>query len=455
MTTSIVSAPTGQLPVPVSRGTALVPLGPDLRRQKRLAFGAITTFVVVFAAWGIMAPLNSAAVAPGLLQADGGGRRTVQHLEGGIIRQFLVKEGQLVKAGQPLVQLDTTQSDARDSAVRTAYMTLLAQDARLTAERLGAPRISYPVELVTESRDPSVKAIIAASDSVFATRRRGVVEQAAILHQRQSQAAAEIATNRAQLVALGEQERSLAAEAKSVASLVDEGLERYSRLSALQRQQAAALGQRSQYSGNVARLQGSVAESRAQITYLQGQLANDAAQQQREVQMNLVDLREKLKVSNDIQRRQQISAPVAGYVENLRLITPGGVLAPGSALLDIVPTGGPVMVAARLKATDIDVVHKGLKAEVRLTAYKARRVPPLIGTVREVSADVTVDEKAGSLYYKVKIELDRSELEKLHKDVHLVSGMPAEVFIDTGSRSLFQFFLQPLLDSFYRAFRES
>jgi HlyD family secretion protein len=454
MSTSIVSASTGQQLVPVTRGGALVPAGPDLRRQKRLASTAILGFVAIFAVWGVYAPLNSAAVASGMLQADGGGRRTVQHLEGGIISKFLVKEGQLVKAGQPLILLDTTQTEARDSSVRNAYLTLLAQDARLTAERLGAPTIAYPAELTAQAGDPEVKTILAASNSVFLTRRRGVVEQSAIFRQRQTQAAAEIATNRAQLVALGEQERSLAAEASSVSSLVDEGLERYSRLSQLQRQQAVTAGQRSQYTGNVARLQGSVAESHAQIAYLQGQLANDAAQQQREVQMNLVDLREKLKVSEDIQRRQQITAPVAGYVENLRLITPGGVLSPGSPLLDIVPSDGNVLVAARIKAADIDVVHKGLKAEVRLTAYKARVVPVLMGTVTEVANDVTVDEDAHQIFYKIKVALDPNELKKL-KDVHLVSGMPAEVFVDTGSRSLLQYLVQPLIDSFHRAFRET
>ncbi len=454
MTRAITGASTGQLPVPVPQGGPLALPRPDVRRQKRLAYGALAAFVAVFALWGAVAPLNSAAVASGVLEADGGGRRTVQHLEGGIIARFLVHEGQLVQAGQPLIQLDTTQSDARDSAVRIAYMTLLAQDARLTAERLGAATIAYPPELLSQASDPAVGSIIAASNSVFATRRRGVVEQAAILRQRQTQAFAEIASNRAQMTALGDQERLLADEAGSVASLVDEGLERYSRLQTLQRQQAVAAGQRSQFAGNVARLQGSLAENRAQITYLQGQLANDAAAQQREVQMNLVDLREKLKVSSDIQRRQQIAAPVAGTVENLRLITPGAVLSPGQPLLDIVPTGGKVLVAARLRATDIDVVHKGLEAEVRLMPYKTRVVPLLRGTVREVSTDATFDEQSRSLYYKVKIELDRGELDKLH-GVHLISGMPAEVFIDTGARSLFQYIIQPLQDSFRRAFRES
>lgn len=454
MTANVIDPKVGWLPVPVPRGTTLPALRPEVGGLKRQAYLAISGFIAVFALWAALAPLNSAAIASGVLEADGGGRRTVQHLEGGIISRFLVREGQLVDAGEPLVQLDPTQTAARDNAVRTAYFTLLAQDARLTAERLGAREVSYPSELLASRGDPAVAKILAASDSAFATRRRGLVEQAEILKKRQQQALAEIASNQAQLVSIADQSRSLGAELRSVSSLVDEGLERYSRLHALERQQAASTQQNSQLTGNIARLQGTLGENAAQIAFLQGQVANEAAAQQTQVQMNIVDLREKLAVSSDIQRRQEILAPVKGYVENLRLITPGAVLTPGQPLLDIVPAGGMVLVSARLKASDIDVIHKGLRADVRLTPYKARVVPLLRGTVREVSADATFEEETRSLYYKVKIEIDKSELKQLH-GVRLVSGMPAEVFIDTGSRSLFQYFIQPLSDSFRRAFRES
>ncbi|MFA9200221.1 MAG: HlyD family type I secretion periplasmic adaptor subunit [Cypionkella sp.] len=427
---------------------------PDVRKSFRVAHLATGFFLATFILWGFAAPLNSAAVAPGLLEASGGGRRTVQHLEGGIVSKFLVREGQRVKAGQPLAQLDTTQSDARDAAVRTAYYTLLAQDARLTAERLGSARVAYPASMTALRADPEIAAIIAASESVFATRQRALAEQTQIVRQRLQQATAEIASNQSQLEALAGQERSLKGEVASVSGLVKEGLERYSRLQALERQAAAAQGQRSALLGNIARLRATLAENEAQIVYLRGQRATEAAAEQREVQMNIVELREKLRVNSDIKLRQQITAPVSGTVANLRLITPGAVLSSGEPLLDIVPSDMKIMVAARLKANDIDVVHVGLPAEVRLTAYKARIVPMLSATVREVAADATYEQETGSLYYKVKLEISDKELRKLD-DVRLISGMPAEVFIDTGSRSLFQYFVQPVIDSFRRAFRES
>ncbi|MGB5077932.1 MAG: HlyD family type I secretion periplasmic adaptor subunit, partial [Sphingorhabdus sp.] len=399
-------------------------------------------------------PLNSAAIAPGTLEAAGGGRRTVQHLEGGIVSNFLVTEGQKVRAGDPLVQLDPTQNDARDTAIRSTYYGLLAQDARLTAELQGLDAIRYPSELMAVAANPEVKAIMAASDAMFAARKRGLSEQTAILSTRIGQAGAEMRSSSAQLEALGDQAKLLEDEEMGVSALVEEGLERKSRLLSLQRQKAQNEGQFGQLTNNLDRLRGTVSETRAQMTLLQRERAIEAATQQRDVQMKIAEAREQLKVSGDIRNRQQILAPVGGTVVNLRLITPGGVIGPGQPLLDIVPSHEKIVVTARLNANDIDMVHPGLKAEVRVTPYKSRVMPNLHGIVREVSADATFDEAAQQQYYKVIVEIEPGEM-KHFPDVRLVSGMPAEVFIDLGSSSLFRYLLQPMIDSFHRAFRES
>jgi HlyD family secretion protein len=427
---------------------------PKVKSTLRFALISILLFLAIFAFWSWSAPLNSAAIAPGVLEAAGGGRRTVQHLEGGIVRQFLVTDGQEVRAGDPLVLLDTVQSDARDAAVRSTFYGLLAQDARLTAERRGLRAISYPTELLAAADRPEVKAIIAASDAVFATRLRGLSEQTSILTQRLGQASAEIRGSGAQLSALGDQTKLLEDEEYGVSTLVEEGLERKSRLLALQRQKATNEGQQGQLTNNLDRLRDTMGETRAQMISLRGQMAMDAATQQRDVQMQIAEAREKMKVSSDIRGRQQILAPITGRVTNLRLITPGGVIGAGQPVLDIVPSDEKIVVTARLKANDIDVVHPGLKADVKLTPYKARVMPNLHGVVREVSADATFDEDSRQLYYKVVIEIRPNEL-KHFPDVRLMSGMPTEVFIDLGSNSLLQFLLQPMIDSFNRAFRES
>lgn len=429
------------------------PKGPQVGKTLRFAYIALAAFVIIFGLWAFLAPLNSAAIASGILRADGGGRKTVQHLEGGIIRRLLVKEGQHVVAGQPLVLLDDTQSKARDAALETTYYALLAQDARLTAERNGADRVTYPKELTAHASEPEVRSVIAASDAVFRTRARAVRDQLSILNQRLGQASAEMSSTESQAAALNDQSRLLEEEVQGVRKLVDEGLERKSRLLALQRQQAQASGQQGQLTGNLARIRDSMGETSAQMTFLRGQQATETAAQQREVQVSLAEARERLAVSRDIRQRQEIVAPVDGTVMNLRLITAGAVVGAGQPLLDIIPSNEKIIVSARLKAQDIDVVHQGLKAEIKLTPYKARVLPLLHGVVRTVSPDATLDEATNATYYKAEIEIDAKEISKL-KNVRLISGMPAEVFINLGSRSLLQYLVQPLLDSFNRAFRE-
>ncbi len=427
---------------------------PRVKGSLRLAFIAIAAFLAIFTLWSWAAPLNSAAIAPGILEAAGGGRRTVQHLEGGIVSKFLVVEGQKVRAGDILVQLDTTQNDARDAAVRSALYGLLAQDARLTAERQGLRSVSYPAELLAVADKPEIQAIIAASNTLFAARRRGLSEQTTVLRERLGQSQAEIRSANAQLAAIGDQAKLLDDEEMGVSMLVEEGLERKSRLLSLQRQKSAAEGQHGQLTNNLDRIRKTMDEMNAQMAFLRGQTVTDAATQQRDVQMQIAEAREKLNVSDDIRKREQIVAPVDGRVANLRLITPGGVIGAGQPILDIVPSNENIVVAARLNANDIDMVHPGLRAEVKLTPFKARVLPGLNGIVREVSADATFDEEAKLLYYKVKIEIPPEEL-KHFPEVELTSGMPTEVFIDLGSTSLMQYLLQPMIDSFHRAFRES
>jgi HlyD family secretion protein len=427
---------------------------PKVKGSLRMAVIAIGLFVLAFAIWSWAAPLNSAAIASGYLEAAGGGRRVVQHLEGGIVRRFLVTEGQQVRAGDPLVQLDATQSDASDAALQSALYGLLAQDARLDAERLGLGAVRYPAELLAAGNDPEVKEIIAASNAEFASRRRGLSEQAQVLTQRVGQSSAEIRSSDAQIAALADQAKLLDDEEMGVNMLVDEGLERKSRLLALQRQKAYVVGEHGKLTNNLDRLRDTIGETRAQMVSMRGQVALEAATQQREVQLRIAEAREKLKISSDIRNRQQIVAPIDGRVANLRLITPGGVVGAGQPILDIVPSSEKIVVSARLRPNDIDMVHSGLQAEIKLTPYKARVIPNLLGTVKEVSPDAIFDKDSQQIYYKVIVEISPEQL-KRYPDVRLMSGMPAEVFIDLGSSSMLHMFFQPIIDSFNRSFRES
>lgn len=419
----------------------------------RVGYVALALFLAAFTLWAALAPLQSAAIASGLLRAEGGGRRVVQHLEGGILRRLLVQEGSQVRAGQVLAELDDTASAAQNAALQADYDTLLAQDARLTATRTGSGVVAYPQELLARRADPRVAEILRTSDRLFDAERQSMRDQVAILVERASQGRADLSSTAPQLEALGDQQRSLDEEIGSVQALVNENLERRSRLLTLQRQDADLAAQRSRLVSTADKMHDVIGETRAQMAFVRGQRLTEAATQQREVQASLAEAREKLSVSRDITQRRLIRAPVTGTVTNLRLVTPGGVLGAGEPLLDVVPSDVETVVVARVKATDIDVVQPGLEAQVRLTPYKTRAIPMLRGTVRKVSADAIADEKSGTLYYEAEIVLRREDLRQV-QSIRLVSGMPAEVFIQLGSRSLMQYLLQPLADSFRRAFRE-
>lgn len=425
----------------------------EIHSYVRLGRIGIGVLVLIFVIWACLVPLQSAAVAVGVLRAEGGGRKVVQHLEGGIIRRLLVSEGSKVKAGQVLVELDDTQSSAQLAAAQSDYDALLAQDARLTAERSGAARVTYPDELLARRSDPSVQAVLKASDAMFIAGSRALGQQAAVVRQRVRANQAELGATGPQAAALRKQSESLAKEIAAVETLVNERLDRRGHLLQLQRQQADLESQQSQISASAQRLSSSVSEMQAQIGLLSAQRFNDAATQQRDVQTSLALAREKLRAARDIFNRRRVVAPVDGTVVNLRLVTPGGVLPAGQPLLDIVPDHERIVVIARLKANDVDVVQPGLLAEVRLMPYKTRSVPTLLGKVLDVAADVTIDDRSGAPYYETEIALDRQALDKL-KGVKLLSGMPTEVYIQLGQRTLMQYLLQPLHDSFNRAFRE-
>lgn len=443
----------GRMPTPALPDFTQVEARRPVRKIVMVGYGALAIFAACFLLWAALAPLHSAAIATGLLRAEGGGRRTVQHLEGGILSRLWVQEGSVVRRGQIVAALDSTVSAARTAALQVDYDTLLAQNARLTAIRTGAGTVAYPTELLDRRSDPRVDEIIKASDRLFGAERRSMADQMTILSRRAGQGQADLRGTDPQLSALADQQRSLDEEIAGVQTLVSENLERRSRLLTLQRQKADLQAQRSRLLSGADRVTSVIGEMRAQMAFVQGQRLTDAATQQREVQAKLAEAREKLSVTHDVGRRLLIRAPIDGTVTNLRLVTSGGVLGAGEPLLDIVPNRIETVVVARVKASDIDVVQPGLEAEVRLTPYKTRSVPMLRGTVRKVSADAIVDEKAQTLYYEAEITLRRDDLAKL-KGVRLLSGMPAEVYIQLGARSLGQYFLQPMTDSFRRAFRE-
>jgi len=443
---SVLRLPFGQGATPAPAGTL------DDRRPILAGLAVIGLFIGGFGGWATLAPLSSAAVAPGAVRVDGH-RKTVQHMEGGIIRELAVREGDYVTKGQLLLRIDDTQAAAALTALHGQYDALQAQAARLVAERDGLPAIAFPADLADRCREPSTHMICAGQERIFDDRKRSLAGEIDILRQRIDQLRAEIDGRAAQSAAFEKQIALVAEQTKGVAPLVKMNLLPKPRLLALQQQAASLEGNRGEQQAEVAKNEQSIGETRLQIADLVNKQQTDISNALRDTQDKIADIEEKIRAAADVQHRTDVVAPQSGKVVNLRFFTPGGVVKPGDPILDIVPQNDALIIDAQIRPLDIAAVHPGLKAEVRLTAFKQRRMPIVNGTVTYVSADSLADARTGQAYYAAHVEIDPKELARL-RDVKLYPGMPAEVFVITGERTFLQYLADPLRESFARAFRE-
>ncbi|MBM1174717.1 HlyD family type I secretion periplasmic adaptor subunit [Microvirga arabica] len=428
------------------------PNHPRLGGPLLLGIVGIGIFFGGFGAWAALAPLSSAASASGQVRVESY-RKTVQHLEGGIIREILVKDGDFVAEGDVIARLDHIQAAATANLFQRQRDALKALEARLVAERDGQSTIAFAPELEAQRSDPEVAEILNGQETIFASRRTNIQGQVEVLEQRMSQQRAEIGAYQAQVTSARDQIRLINEELKIVRDLVGRGLEKLPRRLSLERALAQLEGAKGQQLGLIARTEQAIGEAKLQIASLRNAQANEVAAEIRDAQTKLGELEERVRAAADIQSRTTITAPAAGRIVNLRHFTPGGVLKGGEPLLDLVPSADKLVIEARVSPLDIDTVHAGLDAEVKLLAFKQRRLPVLNGKVTLVSADALMDERTGQAFYTAQIELAGDDLIRL-RDVQLYPGMPSEVLVLTGQRTPMEYFLDPIRDSFRKAFRE-
>jgi HlyD family secretion protein len=417
-----------------------------------VGLGAVLMFAAIFGVWGTVAPLASAAIAPGAIKAEGS-RRTVQHLEGGIVRELLARDGDRVQAGQVIARLDDVASLAQHVALRSQRIAVMAQQARLMAEHAGAREIAWPEDIRREREDPRVADAAAAQTALFISRRTAIDSQLKVLSERVEQLNATITSARSQIKSHDEQLELLRSEIAIVGEVVRLGLEKKARLLGLQRQEASLVGNRGDLEAQIARSTASIAENRAQMDTVRSQHAKEISNELADVRQKLIEAQEKERQAADIAVRRDIVAPVSGTVLNSRYFTVGGVVKPGDPVMDIVPVEDRLVAEVQVAPGDIDMVHPGLQAQVRLPAFKQRLVPFLTGKVVFVSADAVVDEKAQRSFYRAHVAISESELARLN-NVQLTPGMPVEALILVGERTFAEYIMQPLVDSFVRAFRE-
>lgn len=422
------------------------------RGPRLLGYGALLLLTAGFGGWSAMAPLAGTAIAPGVVSPDGH-RKTIQHLEGGIIRGIHVREGDFVLAGTTLATLEDIQARARYEEIRERYTHVLAIEARLNAEAIDAPGIDFPSELAALGSGGAERAM-AGQEALLRSRRATLEGKERILGQRMKQLEEEITGLHQMIAAQDAQLALLDQEIAGVQQLYDKGLERLPRLLALQRAHADIGGAQAENRAKIARNGQEIGEAEMQLLTMRQQGKEKIDEDLTKVAAELAELRSQLPSREDILSRTTVQAPISGTVMNMRITTTTGVIKPGDPILDIVPADARLIIDAQVKPVDIDVVRPGMPARILLTAYLQHSLPQIHGTLRSISADRMVEEKSGTPYFLAKVEVDPSELERLD-GVRLIPGMPAEVMILTGERTFLDYLLRPVLDSITKSFRES
>jgi HlyD family type I secretion membrane fusion protein len=421
-------------------------------RMIRKGLLVILVFVVGSLAWASFAQLESAVTAPAVIVVETH-RKTIQHLEGGIVKEVLVTEGDMVGAGQPLLRLEETQAQTSYSLLQDQANALMAQEARLIAERDEASAISFPAALLAQRDQPKVAQIIAGEENTFTTHRNTLKKQMDILEQRNSENQRQIAGLQSQQDAIEKQGTLIQEEASGVEDLYKQGLSTLPRVLALRRQAADLTGQSGQITEHKAQIELSSEENNLQMTNLRNQQLTNVANDLRDAQSKKFDVLERLNAAKDVMNRLVLAAPVAGKVVNLAIHTNGAVIRPGDTVMEIVPAEDQLDVEAHVRPDDADMIQAGMVAHVSFNAYKQRRLPQLTGMVSTVSADRLVDQRTGQPYFSVVITVDRNVL-KDYTDVRLMPGLPVDVAIATGTRTIMDYFLAPVLDVIEKGMRE-
>lgn len=426
----------------------------------RLGVLIAALFFVLFLGWAAIARLDAAAMAPGRLVVSGQ-RQTVQHRDGGVVGELLVKEGQKVGKGQVLIRLAAADVRAQERALSAQAITLLAQRSRLRAEQVGGSTMSTPPEFaaLTNPEDRAAAAqAMQIQQAQLRTRLAVVRAQRGAFGERSAGVRNLGQGYSGQVAAIDQQVRSLDEELESLREVAEKGFVSRSRIRALERSRAELIGQRGQYLATALQTRDQAGESRLQSLEAQSSYFERSASELRDVEAGLNDVLPKLNAARDQLARTDIRSPVTGTVVGLQVFTPGGVIAPGQKLLDVIPDRTPMTIEARVSPQDGDDVEVGQKAFVRFDALHERSLPPLEGSISRVSADSFTDEKTGESYFTASVIVPESQLALL-KEVRgnafqLRAGMPVTIEIPVRKRTALQYMLEPLTAALRRSGRE-
>jgi len=404
--------------------------------------------------WSAIAPIHGAVIASGQVVVESN-RKAIQHLEGGVIREILVREGQLVEEDELLVRMDSTVNAARLSLIDGQLAELYARRARLTAERDAAAEVNQPNGLESVLARTDFPSIYNGQINLFQARRATRTRQVSLLEERIVQQDKRMGGITAQSRSITSQSRLIRDELESVRSLYEKGFAPLTRVRALERESERLSGEKGSLTASLAEADSVIAEARLEIERLHETVREEAITELRAVEATVAEMEERRIAAADALTRTNIKAPQAGRVIGLSVHTLGGVIAAGAPLMEIVPQGDRLEIAARVSPQDVEKVHAGQEAVVRFSSFSARMTPEADGVVRFVSPDSLVDPVTGAAYYLVMIDLpEPDKLGEVLRGAPLVPGMPTEAFIKTGKQPAINFLLRPLTDALSRSLRE-
>jgi HlyD family secretion protein len=429
-----------------------------IRKLNLVGLAIVVLLIGGVGGWAATTQLAGAVIAPGTIVVESSVKK-VQHPTGGVVGEILVKEGGEVEAGQIVLRLDDTVTKATLGVVRSQLDELTARQARLLAERDDADAIVFPAQLTSGREEASAAMAVTGEQKLFESRRTARVGQRAQLRERVAQTNEEIRGLSAQQAAKESELELIAKELVGVADLYQKNLVSISRFTQLQRDQTRLQGERGQLIADIARARGKISETELQIIQLDQDFRTEVLKDLRETQGKIAELKERVTAAEDQLKRVDLRAPQTGVVHQLAVHTVGGVINNGEVIMQIVPRADELVVEAKVAPNDIDQIATGAKAVVRIMAGNQRTTPEITGVISRVSADLAHEPQQPNspqppqAYYTVRITLPADQVARL-KDIRLVPGMPAEIFIQTYERSPLQYLLKPLRDQIARTFRE-
>ncbi|MEO5378483.1 MAG: HlyD family type I secretion periplasmic adaptor subunit [Magnetococcus sp. DMHC-6] len=429
------------------------PLPPhDIGQVSRIGLFILVIFFVGLGSWSVFAPLNGAVVANGVIKVEGN-RKSLQHLDGGIVKELRVKEGDHVRAGEILIVLDDSQVRSEYDVYNQKWMVLRAIEERLKAELAQESRLEMSESLQPLMMDPVFQEIWSGQILQFNARLTARIGLRQVIKEKIAQLEAQIPGLQAQLKAYKAQLASVKKEKDILEPLFAEGLVTAPRYLQMERSGDGLEGQSGETQASIAKIRLAINEQLQQMAQLDHERMTEMSKELRDIQAQILDVVPRLTNAKAVLSRMEITSPYSGQVVGLMVFSVGGVIGRGEKILDIVPNEEALIIETQIDVNDISDIHLNMEADVHLNAYKARTTPVIHGIVTYISADRLTDNRTGVSYYNAFIHVDHSEVEAL-SNIRMYPGMQVTVMFTTIARSAFDYLVGPLRVSFNHAFRQ-